>query len=136
MIKKLFFSTGMMLSALVMTAAYCVPIGDTDAKVMKSSDPLIRAVVDSYNTKDYAKLAMHFSEETFKTFSQATFDKIIKDIQPVYGRIISADYLGFVGQLDNTIVVYKAYAENSEMLIKLVLTEESQKVCISGVWFG
>jgi len=116
-------------------AAFCVPIGRNENEVKKNADPIIKQVIDAYNTNNYAKIAIIFGEIMFNEFPQKKFEKLREDIFPLYGKIKSARYMGFITQLDDSIIVYKSEAEKSELLIKLALSYENERVVIVGIWF-
>jgi len=117
------------------TAAFSEPISTSEREVKSMAAPIVKAAVESYNSKDYAKVAMYFSEAMFSYFPQAKFDRLITDITASFGRIDSYDFMGSLTQGNNTVALYKAKTENSELLIKLVLTEENGKTAVSGLWF-
>jgi hypothetical protein len=119
----------------VQGAALAEPIGRNDRDVESAAKDYIKSVVDAYNSQQYAKMAMNFGENMFSDFPQATFDKLMSTVMTLSGKIKVVKYLGFITQLDYTVIIYKAETEKSEMFIKLSLSDDNGKVSIIGVWF-
>lgn len=123
--------------ALMMFATFisAEPIAVSDQQAKDKSKVIIKAVTDAYNNNNYARVAVYFDEVMFEDFPQAKFSETRGEVFPLYGPLESVEYLGYLTQLGDTMVLYKGWFEKSQGLIKLVLSQAEDKVIITGLWF-
>jgi len=112
-----------------------MPVAPSEMEVKKIADPIIKNVLESFNSNNYTKMAVHFGEIMYRTFPQAKFDSMRKAVFELSGQIKSADFVASITQADNTVIVYKAHGEKTDLFIRLVLSTEKDKVMIVGLWF-
>lgn len=128
-------TTVLLLIVLLCNAAFAAPISHSEREIKKLADPYIKAVVDSYNNTNYAKMARFFNDIMFDDFSSEKFKNIRDEIFPSNGRIKSAKFMGFITQQEMTVILYKGEFEKGQGLIKLVLSTGDKGIEISGLWF-
>ncbi|MDD5439592.1 MAG: hypothetical protein PHS37_05340 [Candidatus Omnitrophica bacterium] len=117
------------------SAAHAAPIAVNQNEVERAVKPVIQAVVESFNTNNYSKMAVYFGEVMFKEFPQFKFDAQRKTLFPLFGTIQSTDFLSSITQENNTVAVYKGHAEKTEFFLRIVLSKENDRTVIVGLWF-
>jgi len=133
--KKIFI--GIMLFCLILQLnSFAEPISKSPTEVQKLSAPILDAIVESYNDSNYDRMGIFFSEKLFEEFPQIDFISARKSLIALYGTIQDLAYIGFLTQLNNSVVLYRATCEHSDMLIKVVLSEQGGNYKIVGLWLG
>ncbi|MDD4202944.1 MAG: hypothetical protein PHQ52_05700 [Candidatus Omnitrophica bacterium] len=133
--KKIFIIL-LLFFAILQINSFAEPISKSPTEVQKISAPILDAIVESYNDSNYDRMGVFFSEKMFEEFPQIDFISARKSLIALYGTIQDLAYIGFLTQLNNSIVLYKATCEHSDMLIKVVLSQEGSNYKIVGLWFG
>lgn len=123
------------LLVMVSSLSFAAPISYNAEEIKYVSESIARAIAASYNLKEYAKMAVYFSDDMFKSFPQSKFEEKRNILYPLYGEISNVSYMGYLTEQDSTVVLYKGIAQKSEILIKIVLSKINEKVFLVGVWF-
>ena len=126
----------LLFSLIVTATAYSAVISKSPIELRSTMMPIMDSIQQAYNENNYSSMAGCFSETMFKDFPQIDFEALQKKLKPVYGAIKKVEYIGFLNQLDFTIVLYKAQCEKSDMLIRVSLGKIRNKPRIVGLWFG
>jgi hypothetical protein len=135
--KKLVISIVAILLLCALSPIHAEVIGDNNETVKKIADPILDNILDAMKTKDYAKYTKDFNGKMKEAIPEkdftATNDKLLKDM----GDNVSKEYLGFLTVQNLTVALYKGKftVSKDDILIKLVLTKENDKVIVTGLWF-
>lgn len=129
--------TAVLLSLFLTTGiyAFAAPVSQSYSETKAIAAPFIDGIKEAYNSGNYDKMATFFDESMFENFPQSKFTETRKEIFDLYGKLDSVEYIGFINQLDATMVMYKGYFEKTEGLIKVVISTEDNKPVVIGLWF-
>lgn len=120
-------------------AGFCQaePLGNDKAAIQKTAEPILENVLKAMAAGDHAAYIRDFDETMRKFSGQEDFDKAVKATKTLLGDYQSREPLGFLTVKNMTVVLWKArFSESADdLLIKLTLTKNSDKVLVSGLFF-
>jgi hypothetical protein len=121
---------------LLSSVVYAEPVGDDIATVKKVAEPLLDNVLKAMEAGDFAAYTRNFDETMRKVSDEADFKRANAIIKMLMGSYQSRELLGFLTQKQLTIVLWKArYSDTKDdVLVRLVLSKNDDKIEISGLW--
>ena len=112
-------------------------IGNTNQEVRTIATPILDNILDSIKTDNYVKYVKDFDETMKEAMSETMFVASNQQIQLLFGKYLSRDYLGFLKRGSMTVVLWKARYDKTEndVLIKLTLSKRGDKSLVTGLFF-
>lgn len=122
---------------LISSAAAAAVVGQNDKEVQTVAEPILDAVLNGMNSGDYALYSKYFDATMKAAMPENRFQRVRKDIMGKLGKYKSRTYLGFETKENFTVALWKGRFSKTanDVTIKLVLSKNSGKVQVAGLWF-
>lgn len=117
--------------------AGAAPVGTNDQQVTAVAEPIVDSLLAGFNEGNYGQFSKNFDSTMRKTIDEKKFEQVRGDLLKKWGKYKTKKYLGFLNQEGYTVVLWKgAFADTkNDILIKLVLSKQQNKVLVAGLWF-
>ena len=122
---------------LLTIPAGAAPVGKDDQQVKSLAEPILDNLLGGFNEGNYAQFSKNFDNTMRQTINEQKFKQVRGDLLKKWGKYKTKKYLGFLNQDSYTVVLWKgAFADTkNDILIKLVLSKQQNKVLVAGLWF-
>jgi hypothetical protein len=122
-----------MLTAPALTAL----LATRDKEVQTVAEPIVDNLLAGYNQGNYAQYSRDFDDTLREAIPEKKFQQVRADILKIMGKYKDKKYLGFLDQQAHTMVLWKGAFEGTpdDVLIKLVIFRQQNKVQVVGLWF-
>ncbi len=126
-----------LVGLLLAVPASAAPVGQDDRQVKAVAGPILDNLLAGFSQGDYAQYSRDFDGTLKAAISEQKFQRVREELLEKLGKIQSKKYLGFLDQRPNTVVLWKATFDGtqSDVLIKLALVKQQDKVMVAGLWF-
>ena len=112
-------------------------LGTDERQIKAAGEPILDNLMAGFNNDNYAQYSRDFEAALREAMPEAKFKQVRSDLIEKFGKFKSKKYLGFLNQQNHTVVLYKAAFDGTQndILIRLVLDRQQDKVKVAGLWF-
>jgi len=134
---KLPITSMILILGLVGTSALADTVGSSDAQIEKTADPILDNILKGMAEADFDAYVRDFGEAVRNVIDKDGFHKSLKATKALFGQYKSRTYLGFFNKRKMTVVLWKARFDGTDddVIIKLVLSKNGDKIEVGGLWF-
>ena len=119
------------------TSALADVVEGSDAQIKKTAGPILDNILKGMADEDFDAYVRDFDETMQKAVDRDGFRRSLKLTKALFGQYKSRTYLGFYNKGKMTVVLWKGKFDGTDddVLIKLVLSENGDKIRVGGLWF-
>jgi hypothetical protein len=126
--------------AITITILLCTLPASADKldnnRIKAQSALVLEEIIRGISEGDYNLYSRNFSQAMKSAQTREIFLELQKNLQKNLGKFQSMEYIGFLNQFNNLIVIFKARfgKEKDDVEIRLVL-EDRDNPKVTGLWF-
>ena len=117
--------------------ALAAAIGQSNQQVQAVANPILDSILTGFNDGNYDQYSKDFDAAMKRAIPAQTFSQTRDAILKKVGKYQSRTYLGYLKKGNITVVLWKGRfsASHDDILIELALSQQENKVKVSGLWF-
>jgi len=130
----------LVFTLVVLAANICVfadTVGATNEEVEAIANPLLDNILDGLDSGNYVKYTRDFDILLKESITESRFKEIRDQIKKQMGGYLYREYFGFLNRQKMTAVLWKGVFDKAQddILIKMTVSQRSNKYFITGLWF-